>query len=105
MDLGGFCYGLLGQETPVSQAPKMFSVGKWTLNTMVSLKLFILLSKNNPGTSILVNLKIFFSKRYQDVFRTPNLIAILWGMGCVVLGFMGVVGGLKVCTLIIKLLI
>ena len=26
--IGGFYYGPLGQETPVSQAPKMFSVGK-----------------------------------------------------------------------------
>ena len=26
--IGGFCYGPLGQETPVSQAPKMLSVEK-----------------------------------------------------------------------------
>ena len=47
---------------------------------MVSLKLFILLSKNNFRYLNFSESSDFCSvKRSQDVFRTPNLIAILQG--------------------------
>ena len=74
--IGGFCYGPRGQETPISQASKIFWVRIQTLNIMVSLKLSIYLSK--------INFKHFdyneFSgfcqvERSQDVSRTLYLMA------------------------------
>ena len=45
--ISGFFYGLQGQETPISQASNSFWVRKTTLKIIVSLKLSIVLSKNN----------------------------------------------------------